>query len=67
MVSMSSASESDAVASLVEDLAADIERGRRSRARVYGPDDELPPAARASLERMAPLLDDRHRTVFGDK
>lgn len=67
MVAMSSGSESDAVASLVEDLAADIERGRRGRARVYGPDDELPPAAQASLERMAPLLKDRHKAVFGDK
>jgi hypothetical protein len=55
------------VASLVEELAADIERGRRGRARVYGPDDELPPAAQASLDRMALVLEDRHRVVFGDE
>ncbi|MEZ5375582.1 MAG: hypothetical protein R2733_03660 [Acidimicrobiales bacterium] len=64
---MSSAADPDALAALVEDLAADIERGRRGRARVYGPDDELTPAAQASLDRMAPLLEERHRTVFGDK
>ena len=64
---MSCASDPDAVAALVEDLAADIERGRRGRVRVYGPDDELTPAAQASLGRMAPLLEERHRTVFGDE
>ena len=67
MASMTSVDDPDALAALVEDLAADIERGRRGRPRVYGPDDELPPAAQASLERVAPLLEDRHRVVFGDK
>lgn len=64
---MSTSSDPDALAALVEDLAADIERGRRGRARVYGPDDELPPAAVASLERMAPLLEDRHKAVFDER
>lgn len=63
---MSSRSDSDAVADLVQDLAADIERGQKGRVRVYGPDDDLPPAAEASLERVAPMLEERHRKVFGD-
>ena len=67
MDAMSSSSDPEALAALVEDLAADIERGRRGRVRVYGPDDELPPAAAASLERVAPMLEDRHRAVFGDR
>jgi hypothetical protein len=64
---VTSSSDPEALAALVEDLAADIERGRRSRVRVYGPDDELPPAAVASLERVEPMLEDRHRAVFGDR
>ena len=64
MTVMTSGADPEALAALVEDLAADIERGRRGRVRVYGPNDELPPAALASLERAAPTLEDRHRAVF---
>ena len=66
MAGMSSTSDPEALAALVEDLAADIERGRRGRVRAYGPDDELPPNAVASLERMAPTLEDRHRAIFDE-
>ena len=64
MSAMTSGPDPEALAALVQDLAADIERGRRGRVRVYGPNDELPPAAVASLERAAPTLEDRHRAVF---
>ncbi|MGH1505928.1 MAG: hypothetical protein ACRBI6_20435 [Acidimicrobiales bacterium] len=64
---MSSALEPDDLASIVEDLATDIEAGRQDRPRIYGADDALPPAAAASLERMAPQLEERHRAVFGER
>lgn len=67
MSGMAASSDPEALTALVEDLAADIERGRRGRVRIYGPDDELPPAAAASLQRMEPALEARHKAVFGDR